>query len=105
MKCVNKTGFLLDSLNLNGKFIGQLKNDSASQIIKFDNITIDSGIIPIIGIKAYIENRLITKTKMPYHCATSWKRVTEGYYIFYINYNKRIEEEYLSMALYDKIKR
>ncbi len=102
VKCVNRTGFDLDSLVMQSAFIGQLQNDSTSQIIKFNEIIIDSGTIPVTTLKSNINSRPITQTKMAYECATSWKRITEGFYIIYIYYNNTAEEEYLWLSLSEK---
>lgn len=101
VKCVNRTGFDLDSLVVQGAYIGHLKNDSTSQIIKFKEIILDSGVIPVIYLNSKIESRQITLTKRPYECASSWKRVTEGYYNLYIYYRKNTDEEYLLLSLSD----
>lgn len=102
VKCINRTGFDLDSVVIEGVMFGQLQNDSASQVIKLKGLTIDSGVMPLISIKSTIDSRPITQHKIPFICGTSLVQKTEGDYVFYIYYIKTLYEEFLSLSLSEK---
>jgi hypothetical protein len=82
--CVNRTGFNLDSVLIEDVMLGQLKNDSATQVIRFKGITLDSGVMPLLSIKSNIDNRPVTQNKMHFICGSSWEQKTEGDYVLYI---------------------
>jgi len=78
MKFYNKTGYDLDSLIVNNKYIGHISKDSSTSFIVFDDITLDTG-SPIARLSALM-NDMAVATPVYGRCGTEMNVVTEGVY-------------------------
>jgi hypothetical protein len=80
----NKTGISLDSVQINGKFIGQLRNDSTTILKDFKEFKI-SGAWPLMKIRAVDPSG--ERIQNLAHCGTKALPVREGHYRFEITLN------------------
>jgi hypothetical protein len=80
----NKTGISLDSVQINGKFIGQLENDSTTILEGFKEFKI-SGAWPLMKIRAVDSSG--ARIQNLAECGTKALTVREGHYRFDIKLN------------------
>ena len=85
IKVINKTQKAVDSLRINGVFIGHVDKDSTTQTVFYKSMQFDSG-NPIFKLSSFIENKNIKSRPNYGWCGTSLENRSVGEYVCYLKY-------------------
>ncbi len=99
IRVINKTNKVVDSLRINGVFVGHIDRDSSTQAIFYKSIQFDSG-NPEFVLSSFIENKNIKSRSHIFRCGTSLENRILGEYLCHLKYFESKVDTFIRLDLY-----